>query len=645
MKIQLKELRLQNFKGEKDFKLSDLGNEVSISGCNASGKTRLFDAFTWLNFGKDSEDRNDFNIKSLDVNNQPLHKADHSVSAVLDIAGLKTKLERVLREKWVKKRGEETTDFDGNETLYKVNDVPHKEGEYQQKINNILPENLFKLLTNPFYFNTKLKWNERREILFKVAGDIKDNEVIAMLPELKDLLNSLNGKSLEEFKKEIAFKKKSLKQELADIPARMDEVNRSIQPDPDYVKVEKQIRDLDKKIGDTDTLITSAAKKFEKKNHENQGKHNSIYELKHKILDLEYNSRNNAEKTINKLRFKKEDLQRSAVTLEQNIGSLQNIIRTEQNAIDSLTAENDNLRKAWVRMNEEVLSFAKDEFICPTCIRPFEADDIEARKSEMTANFNNDKAARLKRISDKGKVNKTEIDRLKAEIQRNQKEIETITAEISGKLKEAEKIIIPSNPIITPDPQIKTLQDQIVEIEKTIIPLITEITPGLVIKKQDLTDERDLLRQQLLIRESNEKLRSRLTELEDQQKSLSQQIASIEKQEFQCEKFIITKVKMVEDKINGLFSFVRFKLFDKLINGGLEETCEALIKGVPFRDANNGAKINAGIDIINAFSKHYDVYAPIFVDNAEAINEIFKTKSQMIKLFVTEDKELKVITN
>jgi len=644
MKIQLKELTLHNFKGEKDFKLSDLGNEVSISGCNASGKTRLFDAFTWLNFGKDSEDRNDFNIKSLDLNNQPLHKADHSVSAVLDIDGVKTKLERIFREKWVKKRGEETTDFDGNETLYKFNDVPHKEGEYQQKINNILPENLFKLLTNPFYFNTKLKWNERREILFKVAGDVKDNEVIAMLPELRDLLNSLNGKSLEEFKKEIAFKKKLLKQELANIPARMDEVNRSIQPDPDYVKVEKQIQDLDKKIDDIDALIASAAKKFEKKNQENQGKQNSVYELQQKIINLEYNSRNNAERTINELRFKKNELQRSAVTLEQNIGSLLSIIRTEETAIRFLTVENDKLRKEWGRMNEEVLSFAKDQFICPTCIRPFEADDIEARKAEMTANFNNDKAAKLKRISDKGKVNKAEIDRLRTEIQRNQKEIETITAEISGKLKEADKIIIPDKTVITPDPQIKTLQNQITEIEKTIETLKQGDNSGLVIKKQDLTDERDLLKQKLLIRESNEKLRSRLTELEDQQKSISQQIASLEKQEFQCEKVIITKVRMVEDKINGLFSFVRFKMFSTQVNGGIEETCEALIKGVPFRDANNGAKINAGIDIINAFSKHYDVYAPIFVDNSEAINEIFKTKSQMIKLFVTEDKELKVIT-
>jgi hypothetical protein len=85
-------------------------------------------------------------------------------------------------------------------------------------------------------------------------------------------------------------------------------------------------------------------------------------------------------------------------------------------------------------------------------------------------------------------------------------------------------------------------------------------------------------------------------------------------------------------------------MFNSLINGGTEETCEALINGVPFPDANKAARINAGIDIINTLSRHYDVHAPIFIDNSEAVNDILRTDSQMIKLYVTKDKELKVQT-
>jgi exonuclease SbcC len=41
------------------------------------------DAFLWLFFGKDSTDRKDFEIKTLDENNKPYHRLDHEVSAVI----------------------------------------------------------------------------------------------------------------------------------------------------------------------------------------------------------------------------------------------------------------------------------------------------------------------------------------------------------------------------------------------------------------------------------------------------------------------------------------------------------------------------------------------------------------------------------
>lgn len=81
-------------------------------------------------------------------------------------------------------------------------------------------------------------------------------------------------------------------------------------------------------------------------------------------------------------------------------------------------------------------------------------------------------------------------------------------------------------------------------------------------------------------------------------------------------------------------------MFDQQINGGEKPTCETLINGVPYSDANHAGKINAGIDIINTFSDHLKLTAPIWVDNAEAVNVLTETKSQLIKLIVTKDKSL-----
>ena len=79
-----------------------------------------------------------------------------------------------------------------------------------------------------------------------------------------------------------------------------------------------------------------------------------------------------------------------------------------------------------------------------------------------------------------------------------------------------------------------------------------------------------------------------------------------------------------------------------MINGGVEECCEALINGVPFGNANTASQINAGIDIINALSEYYQVSAPIFIDNRESVNKIINCSSQIISLIVSHDKELRI---
>lgn len=98
----------------------------------------------------------------------------------------------------------------------------------------------------------------------------------------------------------------------------------------------------------------------------------------------------------------------------------------------------------------------------------------------------------------------------------------------------------------------------------------------------------------------------------------------------------------MENSINNKFKYVSFKLFDTQVNGGLNETCEALINGVPFSNANTASQINAGLDIINALSSHYSVQAPIFIDNRESVNKLIDTDSQIINLIVSNDKNLKV---
>jgi predicted ATP-dependent endonuclease of OLD family len=123
--IILKSLILKNFKGIKFLKV-DFSKVTNISGDNATGKTTVFDAFTWLLFDKDSQDRSNFEIKTLGTDGQPIHNLEHQVTGTLSIDGREITLSKLFREKWVKKRGESEQEFSGHETLYYINDVPAK---------------------------------------------------------------------------------------------------------------------------------------------------------------------------------------------------------------------------------------------------------------------------------------------------------------------------------------------------------------------------------------------------------------------------------------------------------------------------------------------------------------------------------------
>lgn len=644
MKVKLLKVTLRNFKGAK-HQTVDFSDLTAIYGMNASGKTRIFDAFTWLLFGKDSEDKKDFNIKTLDENNEPIHKVETSVVGVLSIDGRGMILERIYKEKWIKKRGEEISEFAGHETLYFINEVPHQMKEYQEKVNDILPESIFKQVTNPLYFNSVMKWNERREMLTKMVGDITDSDVIAANPDLKAFYDAITGKSFEGYKKEIAAKKKLLKESLQTIPARIDEVSRAIQAEPDYNQLQNEINRYNEKVAQIDTQLTSESERFDRANKEQVRKQNRIYELEAKVKELQFQDLSKVEESTHELKVKKIRLSSEVSQLKADIASLKDRIENLKAREAELVKENDSHRKDWSEINESSLTFDENEFICPTCKRQFEADDIEAKKAEMQTSFNRSKTVKLEAITNIGKKNAAEIQKIKEDIVKLNVQIAGYGYTLSIKQKEHDEMVIPEKPEIVQNPQVKILQDEI-EITRGLMQPIKINNTDLIAEKKNIGIRLDELKKQLNIKEQNESLKARKRELIEVEKSQNQQIADLEKLEFQCEAFTRAKIDMIEQKVNSMFSIVRFKMFNNLINGGTEETCEALINGVPYPDANNAAKIQAGLDIIKTLSRHYDVYAPVFIDNRESVTEIPNMDCQVVSLYVDPTKkELEVINN
>nr|DAM07026.1 MAG TPA: chromosome partition protein [Caudoviricetes sp.] len=647
MNIELKKLTLSNFKGIKDL-IIDFSNETNIYGDNATGKTTAFDSFTWLLFGKDSANRADFNVKTLDDDGNVIHGLEHTVEGILTADGKEILLKRVLKENWVKKRGSAESIFSGNTTDYFINEAPRKEKEYKEYINSLIDESIFKLLTNPMYFNTVLSWQDRRKVLLDIVGDITDQDVIASTKELSKLETLLKGNTIDDFKAIAASNKKKINEQLKTIPIRIDEINRGLPvlaDDIDYDGLEKERAKIK---GDMDYL-SNALTNQEKIAQEFTKKQSEISSAKMKLKDMELRIEKNSMQSLNDLKMKLLELEHEAQMLEKGKNMTEETLESNEREIEKLQKEMEAYREDYKVVFEEPFPEPdRDNFICPTCKQKLPEDNVEKQISGLLANFKSNKLKKLEEINKQGKWRKTkaaelqkENDRLKLQIEKDVARQDELLKNIKNarnalKTEESREHTVNYDT----DPEYSELKQKIAAEEKNLLPL--EQDSRVRQQYNDLQDELQKINEVLSSKKAIADAQERIKELKSQERSLAVQVAELEGHEYLAETFIKTKVNLLEEKINSTFKYVTFKMFDVQVNGGISETCQALVNGVPFADANNAAKINAGLDIINALGKYYDTTCPVFIDNREAVNRLIETESQVINLIVSKDKSLRV---
>lgn len=662
MNILLKTLSLVNFKGVKQLTI-DFNFITSIHGMNGSGKTTIFDAFTWLLFGKDSSDRKDFNVKPLDSKGVTKNRTENEVSAILEVDGQDISIRHIQKEKWTKKRGEEVAEFTGNEHLYFWNEVPVNAGEFQAKVNDLLPENVFKLITNPLYFNSQ-KWQDQRAVLSELAGEITDNFLVGKYPELQQLLNSLDGKSLKEFKAKVALEKKNLKDALESIPARIDEAERS-KPEPiDEEVINKRIAGLQKEYDALEQAIIDKNAANESENSRIQAVQQQIHGLKLEIQNIEASHRSayNAELSqansgVNEDKAKLSNLESQLRIQENQLKQLESshadqlarIERDKQDINDRLIS----LRTLFASVNGRTLN--PGDKVCKECGREHEAHNI----NQLQAKFDEIKRKELEGINVQGTGLKKDLEKRDFDITQANDQFEITKSSIiksienlKSSLEEVNNRIsnAVNNQVVVKSYEERVMEDDSIASKALKISELQgqlETTPvdygDLRIRKASINSDLDLEKRKLNNTDQIAKIDLRIQELKEQEKSMSQELASLEKQEFVAEKYEKAKSEELENRVNGMFKFAKFKLFKPLINGGEEPTCQTTYNGVPFSDLNTAGKILVGIDIINTLSAHYGVVAPVFLDNRESVSAIPDTAAQTINLIVSpQDEKLRV---
>lgn len=650
MDIKLKHISILNFKGIRSFETDFDENESEFRGDNATGKTSLFDAFSWCLYGKDSSGRSDsnFQIKTLDTDNKVIPRIPHEVSVTLSVDGNEVILRKCYSEEWKKRRGSAVEQFSGHIIERFWNEVPCSEREYNAKIQEICPEEVFRLITNPLEFLTMSK-KDQRAFLINMAGDITPEIIAERYPEFKRLVVDMSGKTTEEYAREIGAKIKRIKVEMEGIPQRIDERKRDMPAEVDVDSIRGKHDAIQKEIDSLDGQIANGAKAFAEANKRRQELIRQISSLELQLSQRESEIRTNVCRDYYERQAKKDSICRELSRVRSQLSETQRkMAQKEQEMHDSESARL-SLIDEWRNISaRQFPTPSEDEFICPTCGRKLENDAIAEKITEMADRFNTKKSLDLEENKKKGLKAKADIERLKTEVLTCQKDIEKLKGDIS--VMEGDPDYIWNDPepnaekFLRDDVKANSFRSHIDALKSEAesepdAPDQTELKQ----KRMDLLSRQQELTEQLLQQETRVRSEERIRQLEEQLKSQNEEIASLEGTQYQIELFKHRMIDEVEATINSMFSIVKFKMYEEQINGGERETCEALVGGIPFStNLNTAARINAGIDVINAVSRHYGVHAPIFIDNRESITTVIPTDSQIINL--VKDEKFRTLT-
>lgn len=641
LEIKINRLTLENFKCHRHLNLDFGGRSVSIYGDNATGKTSIYDALTWLLFGKDSTGNGEKNIdiKPLDANGEVRdHQAETIVEAEL-LAGTETvTLRRTYREIWTTRRGSGEPVYDGNTSDYYVDGVPCKKNAFDGRVRELVPEDTFRMLTSVSWFAAGMKWQDRRGVLFDMAGTMTDAEIMGKDPGFQPLLESMGKLSVSDYRSKLLSQRKGLTVVRDDAPTRINECQRTLQEllDIDFNDAREQEIALSGKRDDLSRELISLEQDaaLEKKRLE-------LREAKLERDTLE--AKNKAYRDRQKEAGPDIGALRAEIAAEHGrIKRARAFLDDAQRSINRCEAQIQGSRESYVSVNGEAFTGG----ICPSCGQalPFE------KLQEATRAFNEKKEARLAAIIEEANRLKREqqtyrerCDNLEEEIRAREERIQKLEEKLHGAQSAAVEAV-----------DLEEYAQGMMDIDGRIEDLRGEVSR----LSEDSAKVRDSLREEMNAVEGQlrfvrgviakeavkEQTERRIAELKEDARNASQALEAIEKMLYLIEEFVRFKARFVEKSVNDLFRIVSFRLFREQANGGLEERCDPVVGGVPYMGLNNGMKINAGIDIINALSRHYGVTVPLFIDNAEAVTRLENCNAQVIRLVVSEeDKELRMV--
>ena len=692
MEIKINTLTLHNFKGVREATFIFGGNNARIEGDNGTGKSTVFDAFTWLLFGKDHRglDWTNFDLKPIDPEtHEAIHGLEHSVEAELLIDGTRTTLRRVVTEDWVKPRGSADKVLKGHKQAFFIDGVDTATKKaYDAAIAQWINEGVFKLLTNPHYFidDQYTDWKARRKGILSLLDGSPEGD---LGERFADLVAEMNGEPMEQFRKRIAAEKKANKDRLLEASANIAAWYKALPEEVDTASVNARIADIEKdrddRISELNARIAAIDAGLEDINKANADRNAKVGELHKKVTAIRMRQEDYINGRLAKVR-EAADNQRKAhrETLAQadavmaeisQVDAQVNASRYEVKTQQAFRDRNaEELRELGVKYNEaRERAFVYDgSDVCPACGQPLPKDRVEADAEAARRKFADRQKAEIQAIVARAKDIKAAIAEEDALIQAKEDlarglkiRRDELAARWDSLMHTAEDL--KNAPVPDLAEAEKAIRREagyvaLVKEEHDVNALILETNADSVSPADLLSDRRTFesqvkdawdeavkatrsLRDLLAAAEQRNRLLDMIGKEEERERTFADEVARLERLECRTLEYIKAEIDSQESAINALFKVCRWKMFSYTLDGGIQEMCEVTsADGVPYRSMNDAMRILCGMDVIRVFSERTMTTAPIFIDNAEGITRSsFDTPAQVIRLVVREGSELTTI--
>ncbi|WP_455795408.1 AAA family ATPase [Clostridium butyricum] len=585
MKLELTHIAITGFKGYKDKVEYDLGFRTVVTGNNALGKSTIGEAIVWALTGCDVYGTEKAATRL--VNNRKPKVTEVVLDFLLD-----GESQTIIR----RKKGSSNEVY-WNESKITTNDIARD--IFKNK-------NVFLSIVNPYFF-PELAPKDAKQLLSDVLKPIGRDEIFAELGDyLVKILNDNGFRMPETF---MADTRTDIKEQEENI-IYLEGVQDGLKPmeveekkefdDTELKKLQSELDTLKK----TDTIESQFSKLIKPKDYIAE-----LSELRVQEATLKSSFNNLALQELLPVEAKRE---RKDELLKEYRNK-----KSKLEKMDSKFIECDQCGNK-IDLTREAKKMLEDEIkeICAAGSKlKREIKNIEEKNAEISETNNKIRTAKETEINDKLARIKIKRQSYLTDAEEHQKAYEEKRQAIINGSQEQES---------QRKEKIRLLSSQVSELEyqkKEVINFNASLDAA-------IKHNNNLIEDQKLNKEKIQNSKNKIEQLKLALDAAKQYNSiKLKKQSAQISKYL--------DKVD-----ISFEKLTK--DGELKDDFKINYEGKDFNKLSNAEKIKAGLEIANLLINLQNLHFPVFVDNAESINEVPELDTQMIQAKVTTDNEVKV---